>query len=251
MSNRNLKEDHESPSKSCSFVKKSTPSSSAAGDSLDNVLRIGKAKLITEDQAPAKSVPAIETKSETPKKSAPVQVQYAPTPKPGVSDLTSKPVNIKSPEKSTNAPPAAAASKIDSSVLKSVDGSSTATEMKTAEAPALKKSTSSSSPPSMYQEAHLSPKFPPQFDKKVNEIMPVEEIMNPNNFVVRFADKVCIVVACVMFSWFWISNSKNLTQEDGCVNILSLLNENVPAPAPDNWKIGRKEIVAVYSEDIW
>ena len=40
-------------------------------------------------------------------------------------------------------------------------------------------------------------------------------------------------------------------QEDGCVNILSLLNENVPAPAPDNWKIGRKEIVAVYSEDIW
>ena len=40
-------------------------------------------------------------------------------------------------------------------------------------------------------------------------------------------------------------------KEDGCVNILSLLNENVPAPAPDNWKIGRKEIVAVYSEDIW
>ena len=108
MSNRNLNEDHESPSKSCTFVKKSTPSSSAAGDSLDNVLRVGKAKLITEDQAPAKPVPTIETKSETPKKSAPVQVQYAPTPKPGVSDLTSKPVNIKSPEKST-APPSAAA----------------------------------------------------------------------------------------------------------------------------------------------
>ena len=194
MSNRNLNEDHKSPSKSCTFVKKSTPSSSAAGDSLDNVLRVGKAKLITEDQAPAKPVPTIETKSETPKKSAPVQVQYAPTPKPGVSDLTSKPVNIKSPEKSTAAPPAAAAVKIpDSSNVKSVDGSSKATEMKTAEAPALKKSTSSG-PPSMYQEAHLSPKFPPQFDKKVNEIMPVEEILNPNNFVVRFADKVCIVM---------------------------------------------------------
>ena len=153
--------------------------------------------MITEDQAPAKPVPTIETKSETPKKSAPVQVQYAPTPKPGVSDLTSKPVNIKSPEKSTAAPPAAAAVKIpDSSNVKSVDGSSKdskATEMKTAEAPALKKSTSSG-PPSMYQEAHLSPKFPPQFDKKVNEIMPVEEILNPNNFVVRFADKVCIVM---------------------------------------------------------
>ena len=158
---------------------------------MDNVLRVGKAKLITEDQAPAKPVPTIETKSETPKKSAPVQVQYAPTPKPGVSDLTSKPVNIKSPEKSTAA---ATAVKIpDSSNIKSVDGSSTATEMKTAEAPALKKSTSSG-PPSMYQEAHLSPKFPPQFDKKVNEIMPVEEILNPNNFVVRFADKVCIVM---------------------------------------------------------
>ena len=195
MSNRNLNEDHMSPSKSCTFVKKSTPSSSATGDSMDNVLRVGKAKLITEDQAPAKPVPTIETKSETPKKSAPVQVQYAPTPKPGVSDLTSKPVNIKSPEKSTAPPSAAAAVKIpDSSNVKSVDGSSTATEMKTAEAPALKKSTSSG-PPSMYQEAHLSPKFPPQFDKKVNEIMPVEEILNPNNFVVRFADKVCNVAS--------------------------------------------------------
>ena len=42
-----------------------------------------------------------------------------------------------------------------------------------------------------------------------------------------------------------------MLKEDMCIKLLSDLNENPPAPAPDNWKIGRKAIVAAYFEDIW
>ena len=34
------------------------------------------------------------------------------------------------------------------------------------------------------------------------------------------------------------------------MELLSNLNEN-PPPAPDNWKVGRKAVVAAYFDDIW
>ena len=36
-----------------------------------------------------------------------------------------------------------------------------------------------------------------------------------------------------------------------CIEMLSGLNERPPAPAPDNWKVGRKALVAAYFDDIW
>ena len=36
-----------------------------------------------------------------------------------------------------------------------------------------------------------------------------------------------------------------------CIELLSGLNERIPAPAPDNWKVGRKALVAAYFDDIW
>ena len=36
-----------------------------------------------------------------------------------------------------------------------------------------------------------------------------------------------------------------------CVELLSSLNDKFPAPAPDNWKVGRKAVVAALYDDVW
>ena len=40
-------------------------------------------------------------------------------------------------------------------------------------------------------------------------------------------------------------------KEEICIQLLSSLNETPPGPAPDNWKVGRKALVAAYYDDIW
>ena len=100
---------------------------------------------------------------------------------------------------------------------------------------------------SMYTEAQFSGNLPCQtLTKKVNEIvLPIDVIESPSNFVVRLADKVSLMHSHNFYLKF------KILKEEMCIKLLSDLNENPPAPAPDNWKIGRKAIVAAYFEDIW
>merc|ERR1719312_1572947 len=109
--------------------------------------------------------------------------------------------------------------------------SQSTTIKETSPAPAVvTRTTSQTSSPSMYTEAQYSSNLPQQIlTKKVNEIIsPVDVIESPSNFVVRLAES-----------------------EEICIGLLSSLNESPPAPAPDNWKIGRKAVVAAYFDDIW
>lgn len=95
-------------------------------------------------------------------------------------------------------------------------------------APVPKKEVSTPKSSGMYSEAYYSPKIAHQvLTKNAHEIVPVDQITSPSNFIVRL-----------------------FTEDEDCVKMLTLLNDN-PPPAPDGWKIGRNETVAVYFEDVW
>ena len=36
-----------------------------------------------------------------------------------------------------------------------------------------------------------------------------------------------------------------------CIELCLSLNDKFPAPAPDNWKVGRKAIVAAFYDNVW
>jgi len=81
----------------------------------------------------------------------------------------------------------------------------------------------------MYEEIFVSDNMTEQrLAKKSVEILPVDEVVSPNNFIIRLAD-----------------------QEQECIEVLSLLNDHMPGPDPGAWKIGRKELVAVLHDDLW
>lgn len=186
------------------------------GDIPKDVVKVGSAKLIQEDKkdvATKSELKMIGTKvtdgnvaASKPLEDVVSPQQPAPTPTPAktkekVQESTATP---------SQKPEVTPATKVSSDK----PASSTATVAKT---------------PSMYTEAHTSPKFAPQIlTKKCCEILPVEEASGPSQFVVR------------------------LTAEDeDLVTILSLMNETGVPEAPAGWKIGRKETVAAYHDDLW
>jgi len=95
--------------------------------------------------------------------------------------------------------------------------------------PSPKKEASVTKAPGMYPDAYYSPKITNQvLTKNSHEIVPVDQVITPSNFIVRL-----------------------FTEDEECVKMISLLNDNPPPAASDGWKIGRNETVAVYFEDIW
>jgi len=231
------------------FVQKNLSSQTPSGESSDQVVHVGSAKLqdiVTTEHLPTKRIEPktdetktidvgstdsslqgeasstpVKTTPETsePKDSAPSVAQVTVSPSPTVPETKEKPKSsetAKSPEK----------------VVQVADlPSQDKTVKETTAAPsAVTRTTSQTSSPSMYSEAQYSSNLPRQMlTKKVNEIIsPVDVIESPSNFVVRLAES-----------------------EEICIGLLSSLNESQPAPAPDNWKVGRKAVVAAYFDDIW
>jgi len=95
--------------------------------------------------------------------------------------------------------------------------------------PSPKKEVSVTKAPGMYPDAYYSPKITNQvLTKNSYEILPVDQVISPSNFIVRL-----------------------FTEDEECVKMISALNDNPPPAASDGWKIGRNETVAVYFEDIW
>ena len=82
-----------------------------------------------------------------------------------------------------------------------------------------------------YSPAYLSDTLPPQAPpppgQNIRIVLPVEDLISPGVLGVRLA-----------------KDEANLLQ------LLEVMNESPPPPAP-GWKVGKRETVAVYYDEIW